>query len=234
MNIKIIIDISKGVFNAFQRRVLKKYPIEPMMKQREKRIFEEVIKNLNPKEVLEWGSGYSTLYFPKMLPKGTNWLSIEHDKEWYRILAPQNKAKNVDIKLMEHNENWKKNHFDGSYEDFREYIEYPLNLKKKFNLIIIDGRARKECFKVAKKILSKDGVIIIHDANRKYYYDDFKFRPKQKIVFNDIKSKHGGIFLYNEIDIGRFLDIKKHKKIWKKFNKIEKIPLIGNKLLRLS
>lgn len=49
-----------------------------MMRYREIDLISEVIERLNPAMVLEWGSGYSTLYFPKKLSKEAKWLSVEH------------------------------------------------------------------------------------------------------------------------------------------------------------
>ena len=56
---------------------------KPWMKYREIEIIEEIIKNLKPKKCLEWGAGYSTLYFPRLLDSDAKWISIEHEKEWF-------------------------------------------------------------------------------------------------------------------------------------------------------
>jgi len=47
--------------------VIKRRITKPWMKYREIEIIEEILKNLQPQRVLEWGAGYSTLYFPKIL-----------------------------------------------------------------------------------------------------------------------------------------------------------------------
>ena len=54
----------------------------PMMRYREINIINEVIANTNPKRVLEWGCGYSTLYYPKMIGNGGSWLSVDHNLHW--------------------------------------------------------------------------------------------------------------------------------------------------------
>lgn len=234
MIITIFGEIIKGAKNAFQRRILKKYSIEPMMKQREKRIFEEIITNLKPKNILEWGSGYSTLYFPKLISETSNWTAIEHNKEWYNILKPQNKRNNVSIELIKHNPNWKDNDIDGTYNDFKEYIEYPLKLKKKFELIIVDGRSRRNCLEATKKLLTKNGIVILHDANRDYYYKNLNLY-ENKILFKDSSINHGGIMiLSNNPNFKKLLNISKHKKIWKEYNKLSKIPLLGKIIIKIS
>lgn len=45
---------------------------------------EQYIKGKN--KMLEWGCGGSTLYFPKLVK---NYVSIEHNQEWYEKLKPQ-------------------------------------------------------------------------------------------------------------------------------------------------
>lgn len=233
--IQIVKDVIVGSKNAFSRRILKIYPTEPMMKQKEIRVFEEVFRKLKPTEILEWGSGYSSLYFPKKIKSKFNWLAVEHNREWHKIVAEKNKNNSVEIKYVKpNNPKWKQSKNDGTLKDYKDYIEYPKTLKKKFDLIIIDGRARKECFKVAKKILNKNGVIIIHDANREEYYNSFKFKEKQTFKFLDDSINHGGILLYNEKDINQFISRKNHVKIWRKTNNIGRLPIIGKIILKIS
>ena len=233
--LQILKDIGIGSKNAFLRRILKFYPTEPMMKQKEIRVFEEILRKLKPQEILEWGSGYSSLYFPQKIKKKFNWLAVEHNKEWYNIINKKNKNNYVQIKYIKPNNiNWKKIKNDGTLKDYKDYIEYPKTLKKKFDLIIIDGRARKECFKVAKKILNKDGIIIIHDANRQEYYNTFKFKKNQTFKFLDDSINHGGIFLYNEKNIHEFISRKNHVDVWRKTNNIGRLPIIGKIILKIS
>ena len=66
------------------------------------------------------------------------------------------------------------------YEDWESYIEFPRILNKKFDVILIDGRARPECAIEAKRHIKKDGVVIIHD-----FYD--KYRPHYKTVLDHYK-----------------------------------------------
>ena len=51
-----------------------------------------------------------------------------------------------------------------------EYVDYPTLLGLKFDFVIVDGRKRRRCIEVSKKIVSEDGVIILHDAQRPYYW----------------------------------------------------------------
>lgn len=51
------------------------------------------------------------------------------------------------------------------------YVNRPKKLKKKFDLIIVDGRKRVRCFNLAKTLLKPGGKIILHDAWRKEYLE---------------------------------------------------------------
>lgn len=229
----ITAQILKGSSNAFSRRILKKYPLEPMMKQREIRIIEEIILNLKPINVLEWGSGYSTVYFPRFTSEKSNWLAIEHDKKWFKII--EKKVRRATIKFISPNDkNYNKKKGDGTYREFRNYIEYPKTLKKKYDLIIVDGRAREECLKVAIKLLNKNGVIILHDANRKKYYSKLNFPQSKTKRFFDQSENHGGILIYKEENVGKLINIRKHSKIWKTYRTLGKIPVFGPLILKIS
>lgn len=192
---------------------------KPWMYHKELDIFVEVIQNLQPAKCLEWGSGFSTLYFPKLLQPSANWLSIEHDQAWVEKIKMLNNKKNVTIKhIKPHNEKWKG---DGTYEDFKQYVDYPSNLKF-FDLIIVDGRARKDCLERGVQLLSDKGVIILHDANRLKYHNAFKFY-KNSTLFTDHHTSYGGLWIgSNHVAIDEVLDVKKNQKVWERHAKLAK------------
>lgn len=70
-----LIAISLLIYKKFRGFMFRKLhldtPSKPMMKYEGIEVIKEIINNLNPKKCLEWGSRYSTLFFPKLLPKGS-------------------------------------------------------------------------------------------------------------------------------------------------------------------
>ena len=59
---------------------------------------------LKPKKCLGWGTEYSTLYFTRFLQKGSEWMSIEHDKEWAENISNKAKRKsNIKIYHVSYN-----------------------------------------------------------------------------------------------------------------------------------
>jgi hypothetical protein len=109
----------------------------------------EYLNQLNLKEynVLEWGCGNSTKYFSKR----TNHInSIESNIDWF------NNIKNLV------NENVTI-HFKDSESD---YVNFPLSLNIKFDIIVIDGIFREGCVDTALKLHSKKCFIILDNSDR--------------------------------------------------------------------
>lgn len=127
-----------------------------------------LFSHLNQEQkVLEYGSGESTIEISKEVKSV---LSIEHQKEWYEKIL-QKISSNVNLILKEPNLPYKEGGHCGTYEEFRDYVEYPLN-HGPFDLIFIDGRARVSCASICKKISHDNTIIFIHDfdlKNRKEY-----------------------------------------------------------------
>lgn len=125
--------------------------------------------------MLEWGSGGSTLYFPYFVK---HYYSIEHNEDWFQKILPQI-PDNVNFNFV----SWDSERTIPTQRDqFKTYIEYINELGvKKFDKILIDGRARGWCAEYALNYLHKDSIIFIHD---------FWNRPQYHIVFE----------WYNEID----------------------------------
>lgn len=116
--------------------------------------FKDLLKSRKTASVLEWGSGYSTKYFPEfMQKKGVEytWKSMEHNKEWYEKVKSWN-IKDVELVLAD--------------KDSKKYLEP----SGKYDIVFIDGRNRKQCLDNAKGLLKKNGIVILHDAQRERYH----------------------------------------------------------------
>jgi FkbM family methyltransferase len=123
-----------------------------------------------PIQAVEWGSGNSTVYFSANLPLGSKWISVEHDQEWaLKSKAVITEVGNSDIELYHvPSDNWQ-GYDDGNYDTFSAYILFPTTLKKKFEFILVDGRARVECMQIGWMLLKNSGLMILHDAQRNSY-----------------------------------------------------------------
>jgi hypothetical protein len=136
----------------------------PLMHKNEYTFIEKYLNNDDI--LLEWGSGNSTLYFSGIVKQV---ISIEHDKDWIKNI--QNGVNMYNIKNI--NLNYIPAHsidpIPCRYEQFKDYINFPVIKKIKFTKVLIDGRARKYCAKAIYNIINDDIIVIIHDFNRKDY-----------------------------------------------------------------
>ena len=128
------------------------------------------MSSLKPDDsVLEYGSGRSTLEIAKIVRKI---VSIEHQKQWYKHVSSASLDIGLDnccVFLSEPTSDFTEGGDDGTYEQFKDYIEYPLDYAP-FDVILIDGRARVECAKICNRLVSsKDSTVFVHDIVREEY-----------------------------------------------------------------
>lgn len=129
--------------------------------------------------ILEYGSGNSTIYFPKFLKKNGvkfTWCAIENSVPWYEgvISLIENNNLKGNTKCFLKSPTYEKDKDIQETLDMSEYINFPNTLDTKFDVIVVDGRKRRECLEVASKSLASKGVVILHDAEREEYYPAFK------------------------------------------------------------
>jgi predicted O-methyltransferase YrrM len=122
-------------------------------------------------QVLEWGSGASTLWLAK---RADFVVSIEHDPEWAETLRTR-LPDNVDLVCIpaEPAEGdtkpvlSRKSGFEGL--DFAAYVEAGRQVSGTFDVIVIDGRAREACLPIALDKLAPRGIIVFDNVDRKRY-----------------------------------------------------------------
>tara|TARA_B100001250_G_C19642578_1_gene718935 strand:- start:194 stop:856 length:663 start_codon:yes stop_codon:yes gene_type:complete len=123
-------------------------------------------KDLN---LFEFGSGYSTFFYAS---KVKNVTSIEHMKQWFDNLEPLIPS-NVNLIFQK--------------KDFNDkYCRMINQNNKEYDVIIIDGRDRVNCFKQSMNSLSLRGVIILDDAHREKYQDIFTMSKKSGFKYLSI------------------------------------------------
>jgi hypothetical protein len=138
-------------------------------------------ERLNSKHtVFEFGSGNSTYYYAKHAGKV---VSVEHDKDWYDKII-KSKPENAEMIFCELVR-------DGNY------CRTPVSLKKKFDIIIVDGRDRVNCCIQAVDALSDDGVIVLDDSERKQYKEGIDFLIKKGFKHLPFSGISPGLF-YNK------------------------------------
>jgi len=157
--------------------------MKPQMSREEVLVIEKALSSKGPFiDVLEWGSGGSTVYFTQFLASKNisyTWTSIEYNKVWYgRVLEEVRVDKNVNLILFDvGNTELKQRSLP-----MNEYVSYPSTLEKKYDVIFVDGRKRRRCLLEAYKLLKSGGLVFLHDARRTYYHCAFSFYPDRRIL----------------------------------------------------
>lgn len=127
--------------------------------------------NLNlTKTMLEWGCGSSTLYFSQFVKELH---SIENDKTWYNKIyaeARENNLDNVHLHYVETKPRPKENYNQSTYDLYANYIDMPDKIGLKYDVVLLDGRARRLCALKIMPFLNEHGVLIVHDYSIRPQY----------------------------------------------------------------
>lgn len=178
------------------------------MSDRDADIFETILLRKPPASgvlnVLEWGSGRSTVYLTSMLleqGKPFFWNSLEYDREYFltslepvfaesaqfskseedgRIIFA---SQNVRIDVFDYGKlsPFLHNHAEDRRVPMDDYIALPARLGR-FDVVLVDGRKRRRCTLEAKELLKPGGVVVVHDAYRPYYHCAFDTYTAQQFV----------------------------------------------------
>lgn len=138
-------------------------------------------------KVLEWGSGHSTFYFSGHLTPGSAWTSVEHDHSWFKSVEAEERPSSgaaVSALFIPANAPLTQESDDGDMRSFRDYVKVPVEGGKEFDLILVDGRARVDCMRNSWPSLSRDGVMVLHDAWREEYLPGYPDTPWRISVDN--------------------------------------------------
>ncbi len=202
------------------------------MRHREIDLIADLLTNLRPASSLEWGAGNGTQYFTQHLPPQARWLSVEHDERWAAAVAEQIDNPNVTVVCRAPNSEPAPGIYtsgtytaenDGTYEDFRDYIEYPSD-HGPFDFVMVDGRARSHCVLKAAELLANDGLVLLHDANRTYYHESLRDFASHAF-FLDHRSGAGGIWIgtNSRRPLSDFLDVDFYGRLWNRYARIGRV-----------
>lgn len=134
-------------------------------------LVEQFLQETLDAKVFEWGSGASTLWLAK---RTKSVVSIEHDEHWaskVRHASPGNVHINyIPSTLKESGIDSIASSKSGfANQNFKDYVEGITLHPDKFDLIVIDGRARESCISIALEFLKPTGLIVFDNVDRKRY-----------------------------------------------------------------
>lgn len=119
-------------------------------------------------ELFEYGCGLSTLYFQGRVRRIT---SVEHNGEWLEIVGQKSDPSQV---VLLHRDAGKAN---------QEYAHAIFESNNKYDLVIVDGKDRVECFSSAFDALGDNGVIIFDDADRPQYEEIYAIAESRNFSY---------------------------------------------------
>jgi predicted O-methyltransferase YrrM len=198
-------------------RVLRREVRKPWMKYREIRLMEDLLSGLRPARALEWGAGYGTAHFSRLMAPAGRWIAVEHDSAWAaRVRASAPRGVEVHTVPPE-SEPWRAGGGDGTYLDFRAYVDFPSRFAP-FDFILVDGRAREACLRRARDLLAPGGMVVLHDANRAFLRSAWILYPRQAL-FQDYRRYAGGVWIGSvDRDPATVFDLARHRRIWRFYN----------------
>lgn len=161
--------------------LLRKTPLD--VTDRDIDIICEVLRALNGRyiECLEWGAGGSTIFFPRFLEENRiayRWTSLEHNPDWQRAVLAEHGKLNVDVICFPA--------VEPRRDPMEDYVSFPNWMGRKFDFIFVDGRKRRRCLVTASRVLSPQGVVVLHDAHREYYHAGMSVFPYGDFAGDDL------------------------------------------------
>lgn len=112
-------------------------------------------------KIFEFGSGNSSLFFAD---KGAKVTSVENDQEWMNKVK-SSLPQNCSLIYCELDTNGK-------------YANSCMTTAIEYDIIIVDGRDRVNCFKSSISCLNTNGVIILDDSERTEYSETYNVAKK--------------------------------------------------------
>lgn len=99
-------------------------------------------------KIFEFGCGYSSAFWAERAKKV---VSIEDKTDWFEKWNKEFEYQNLDIRWRDEGEGYEAAIFEDG---------------EKYDVIVIDGKRRTECAKVAVEALADGGMIILDDSDR--------------------------------------------------------------------
>jgi hypothetical protein len=106
----------------------------------------------NDFQLFEYGSGFSTLFFSRLVASVT---SVEHDRNWFEKVHARLPT-NVELVLR-------------AEDDDGDYCRSIHAAGRHYDVVIVDGRDRVNCMKQSLGRLTSRGVLVLDDSQRPQY-----------------------------------------------------------------
>jgi len=137
--------------------------------------------------LFEWGSGGSTLFFSDLVDQV---ISVEYDEAYFEFVKKQLAGKeNVELILEKPQgkgefRSFSPGHIHSFFDKYVKTIEkYP---DRYFDVIVVDGRQRNQCFKLALNKVKEDGIIVFDNFEREFYKKSQHYPGLKHLLFEGL------------------------------------------------
>jgi len=141
---------------------------------------EKFLKKTKNAKILEFGMGSSTVW---LLNRCSYLVSIEHNKEWFNAIKEKiSQNKSLTMILRESKQIGDTDLLEISYAD--EAQKFSNNF---FDVVLIDGRNRVECFIESEPKLKEGGLMMLDNSERieyKQIHEAYKEKPSVHFIQN--------------------------------------------------
>ena len=158
-------------------------------------------KDKSQTKVFEFGSGGSSLFFLKY---ASEVVTVEHDKSWFNLVEKTISERKI--------EGWFGNLFEAEKVDndkldksepldyytddenfkgyqFKKYASHISNYPDNyFDIVLVDGRSRPSCLYHSFSKVKKDGLLVLDNAERDYYFTSQKISEEEFELILDANS----------------------------------------------
>jgi hypothetical protein len=129
--------------------------------------------------VFEYGSGASTVWLAR---RAGEVHSVEHDRRWAALLRPRLATfSNVTLHEVEAVPSSTPLAPSGrrgnQHLDFTDYVSTIDRVGGRFDLVVIDGRARTSCLAAAVKLTDPHGLVVVDNSRRRRYQAALSAEP---------------------------------------------------------
>ncbi len=202
--------LSRILFCEAVRRIRSRFMLGtlPWMRKREVDLMLDLLAHAAPRNCLEIGCGYSTVFFPSVLPPGTRWRALEADPAWQGRIRDMATRPGTSVELAG-------NSPANILETAREAAPY--------DFLLIDGGPRRQLIESSAQLVSDQGLVVVHDANRSRYRESaIPFDHWETILDfrRNLPGKDdGGFLVMGNHDISAGFDLEKHRAVFRRLER---------------
>ncbi len=150
-----------------------------------------ILSGPRPFDIFEWGSGGSSIWFASK--RVGRVVTVDHNPMWHARVAEAAKQMDIPIHAILRRAIRRRGcrHSFGHQHSLpdMDFNNYARVISGRYDLILVDGRARAMCFRKALNHVRQSGFIVLHDAERECY-SQCRVRAIQRGLFvRDICEK---------------------------------------------